>query len=129
VVVIAIRAWGRITRPGGQIMAIDGLWRPTDPRGRAQVRIGRLLREVLDRQHQRRHDGYPPSVQGRLPMMGLRTLDAPRNAFARAGLVQVRAEELSWLDAVERSAMPLYERLRNQYRRYLVEGHVPAVHT
>jgi hypothetical protein len=43
----------------------------------------------------------------------------------RAGLSDVLAEELAWIDNVERSVMPLDERLRHRYRRYLLEGTTP----
>jgi ubiquinone/menaquinone biosynthesis C-methylase UbiE len=119
----AVRQWRRVTRPGGQVLSIDGLWRSPRLVDRAAVRAGYALRRVLGRQ--RHHGGgYPHSTSGRLPLMGLRTIEPARNAFLRAGLRDVRVEELTRLDAVERAAMPLVERLANRYTRYLVEGTV-----
>lgn len=120
----AVREWVRVTRPGGAVMAIDGLWHSDRLVDRASVQLGRTLKTVFDRARPRRH-GYPQHIRGRLPLMNLRSPDPARNVFARSGLREVRSEELTWLDAVERAAMPMRERLANRYRRYLVEGQIP----
>lgn len=119
----AIRQWLRVVSSGGRVLAIDGLWHSDHLVDRAQVVAGRALRAIVEPQRDKRH-GYAPETRSLMPLMDLPSPRPTENAFARAGLRNVRSEELTWLDAVERSVMPLRERLLNHYKRYLAEGDV-----
>lgn len=124
-------------RTGGRVIAIDilGLLAPT---ARAKIRsacgqaiqnlsesadppttiLWRALRTLV----QSGDPHYPDELTGRLPLQAARNLDPVRNIWQRAGLEQVLAEELTWLDNLEQSEMPTASRLQHHERRYLIEG-------
>jgi hypothetical protein len=79
----AVKAWVELTRPGGRVISLDGLWS-----GQAHFRH------------------YPAEIDMCLPLRRVRSLDPARNLWRRAGLVDVMAEELCWLDQVEQSRCP-----------------------
>jgi SAM-dependent methyltransferase len=120
----AVRAWSQLLRPGGRVIAIDGLWFHLSVADRAVSEVGRLLTRLRPDREKRGHH-YPADADGHLPLKHLRSFEPARNVFVRAGLSDVLAEELAWIDNVERSVMPLDERLRHRYRRYLLEGTTP----
>lgn len=117
----ALTEWRRVVRSGGSIVAIDVLARG----GRLSVRLGTLIGRALKalrRETKRCDHAYPEGIYSRLPLMDLTDPEPVRAVFREAGLEVTRLEELDWLDAVERRAMPLSERLSNPYRRYLIVG-------
>jgi SAM-dependent methyltransferase len=100
----AVKAWVELTRPGGRVIGLDGLW---------------------SGQTGFRH--YPSEIDMCLPLRHVRSLDPARNLWRRAGLVDVMAEELCWIDQVEQSQMPDDQRaIYKDHAWYLVEGTVSA---
>lgn len=122
---VAVRAWSGLLRPQGQVIVIDGMWKPTAIVDRARAGAGRLLERFGPGG---RHDdhAYPAAVRRRLPLQYLTSLEPARNVFVRAGLTDVLAEQLTQIDDIERSVMPLAQRLRHHHRRYLLEGRRPS---
>lgn len=121
---LAVQEWIRVTRPGGRVIAIDGLWHDPAPLARLSVLAGNALARVQGGPVYHRDDSYWNSPDD-LPLFHLRSFAPVHNLFVRAGLERVLIEELERIDRIERSVMPLYEKLRNRHRRYLVEGWVP----
>jgi SAM-dependent methyltransferase len=104
----AVRAWANLTKPGGRVIGIDALW------------TSDLVRESVNLE-------YPAEILTLLPLLHARDLDPVGNAWRRAGLENVMVEELSWLDQVVRSEVPMGMRpLVRRMRIYLVEGTRPA---
>ncbi|HEY2666433.1 MAG TPA: class I SAM-dependent methyltransferase [Actinomycetota bacterium] len=120
----AVRAWKDLVVPGGRVLAIDGLWQGVGVRDRLAMLTARLLERVMPRGD--RGDGGPGPAGERLPLQDLTSVEPAREVFLQAGLTGVTAELLASLDAVERSVMPLRERLELRHRRYLVQGAAPA---
>lgn len=118
----AISSWSRVTRPGGIVLAVDGYWQPF---GRMKRLLASANRAVKLHQIRLRQPREGPQLEPYRPLMGVRDTTAAQNAFARAGLVNVRAETLPWVDAVERRAMSPWERMIFESNHYLVEGTVP----
>lgn len=116
----AVTAWTALVPPGGRVLAIDGLWHPTRAADRALIAAGRVLERVQSGRSD--HHGYPAETRDRLPLQHLGDLEPVRNVFRRAGLVEVMAEELGWIDDVERRVAPMAVRLKQRWRRYLIEG-------
>jgi ubiquinone/menaquinone biosynthesis C-methylase UbiE len=117
----AVREWIRVSRPGGRVIAIDGIW------DRAGA-LGRYVLAFQQRRDRRRDQGATPPVKPTPLIQPLKNPNSTRpaeNTFARAGLTDVRAEELRWIDRIERQAMTRLERISYRWERYLVEGHVP----
>lgn len=97
----AVTAWVKLTKPGGRVLGLDGLWSA----------------EATDFRH------YPADIDMCLPLQRVRSLDPARNLWHRAGLGDIMAEELCWIDRVEQSHMPEDERQIFQHHTwYLVEG-------
>jgi ubiquinone/menaquinone biosynthesis C-methylase UbiE len=117
-----IGAWREMVRPGGSILAIDGLWFGNDPRTRILGGLGRALERFTGAPKEHGGNLYRTNQSETFPLMAVRSHEPAQNAFARAGLTNIRGEYLDGIDDVERSEMPLAERLTNQWRRYLVEG-------
>lgn len=120
----AVRAWADLLVPGGQVTIIDGLWRSDAVVDRVLAQVGGALSRLRPRSP--REHFYPTEARGRLPLQHLHDLAPARNVMARAGLVDVRAEKLTALDALERSVMPLEVRWQKSYQRYLLEGIKPG---
>jgi ubiquinone/menaquinone biosynthesis C-methylase UbiE len=117
-----IGAWREMVRPGGAILAIDGLWFGNDPRTRILGGLGHALDWFTGAPKEHGGNLYRTNQSETFPLKAVRSHEPARNAFARAGLTNVRGEYLDGIDDVERSEMPLAGRLTNQWRRYLVEG-------
>jgi|DewCreStandDraft_1066081.scaffolds.fasta_scaffold00312_9 ubiquinone/menaquinone biosynthesis C-methylase UbiE len=115
----AVREWARVTRPGGRVLAIDGIWQGESLIDHVIALLSHLVGQITRAQRDHR---YPEEARRRLPLWRVRSPQPACNVFARAGLHHIRSEELTWIDAVERRAMPLWERLQHRYRRYLVEA-------
>ena len=121
----SVREWARVTRPGGRIIAIDGVWQSDHPLDRVAMLLGTLLgnlHALVRRRRKRQEHRYPDEARGQLPLWHVHSADPACNVFARAGLSGILSEDLTWLDKIERHAMPLVERLKHRYRRYLVEA-------
>ena len=100
----AVKAWIQLTKPGGRVIGLDGLWS-----GETSFRH------------------YPAEIDMCLPFGLVRSLDPARNLWRRAGLVDVMAEELCWIDQVEQSQMPDDQRaIHKHHTWYLVEGTRPV---
>jgi SAM-dependent methyltransferase len=100
----AVKAWVELTKPGGRVIGLDGLWS-----GETAFRH------------------YPSDIDMCLPFRHVRSLDPARNLWRRAGLVDVMAEELSWIDQVEQSQMPEDQwATYKDHAWYLVEGTRPV---
>ncbi len=112
---VAVRAWADLLRPHGRVIVIDGLWKPVSVAGRLLAAAGHLLGQLRGGPHHDDHS-YPAAAYGQLPLRNLTSLEPARNVFLRAGLTGVLAEELTWIDNLERSLMSLDQRLRNHWR-------------
>lgn len=136
----AVRAWAALVKPGGRVVAIDGLGMlASTTRSRLLAACGQAiqslaessepatssLRRALRTVLQTGDPHYPAELAGRLPLQSARTLDPVRNIWLRAGLQEVMVEELSWLDDAERSQLPAATRMQHSWRRYLIEGRSP----
>lgn len=107
----SLKAWVNLTKPGGRVLAIDSLWSPE------------LVRDMKGQE-------YPPEVTRILPLIHARTIDPARNLWRRAGLENVMAEPLSWIDEALRAEPPLNTAMMSRdLSFYLVEGTRPAVRT
>jgi hypothetical protein len=68
-------------------------------------------------------DDYRSGIDMCLPFRHVRSLDPARNLWRRAGLADVTAEELRWIDQVGQSQMPDDQRaIYKDHTWYLVEG-------
>jgi SAM-dependent methyltransferase len=121
----AVRAWSRMLGSGGRVVVIDGLWFHRSRLDRALGEVGRLMGQIRTGREKKREHHFPASADGQLPLKYLRSFEPARNVLVRAGLTDVLAEELAWIDNVERRVMPLDQRLRHRYTRYLLEGRSP----
>jgi 2-polyprenyl-3-methyl-5-hydroxy-6-metoxy-1,4-benzoquinol methylase len=137
----AVRAWTALTTPGGRVIAIDIIGMlATTTRTKLTAACGQAIQSLSESAEpatkslwralrtliQPGNPHYPAELAGRLPLQGARNLDPVRNIWQRAGLEHVMAEELSWLDDIERSQMPAAVRMQHRFRRYLIEGRRPA---
>jgi ubiquinone/menaquinone biosynthesis C-methylase UbiE len=117
-----LRRWRDVLPDCGRIVAIDGTWFPTQGIDRALARTGRALRRVSRRPRNHGSGVYDKRGPERFPLAVMRSPEPLHNCFERAGLQHVRSEYLDGIDAVERSVIPLADRLANRWRRFLVEG-------
>jgi ubiquinone/menaquinone biosynthesis C-methylase UbiE len=121
----AVREWVRVTRAGGRVIAIDGLWRGDGFTQRGAALLDWAVTAVRERRLPHRRF-YSQEMPAQFPLRRVESSDPARNVFIRAGLRNIRTEELTWIDAVERQTMPARRRFTLPYRacRYLVEGDV-----
>lgn len=103
----AVKAWADLTKPGGRVLSIDSLWSPE------------LIRETEG-------SDYPREIRRLLPLLYARDLEPARNLWRRAGLHNVMAEELTWLDELVRAEVSMQRRpMHRSLTLYLVEGTRP----
>lgn len=103
----AVAAWAGLVRPGGRVLAVDALWSEE------------LVRATAGEE-------YPEEVLRILPFLHARDLEPVRNAWHRAGLGDLMAEELTWIDSLVRSEVDVHMRpMLRRWRYYLVEGTRP----
>lgn len=91
----AFAAWRRLLRPGGRVLAIDGLWWAD---GRATVRGAttepwQIAWETY----------YSDAVQQELPLMHAQSLEPILAAVRAAGFVDVRVSRLEEIERIERN--------------------------
>lgn len=138
----AVRAWAALAAPGGRVAAIDVVGMvPATARARISVGCGLAIHSLSESSEPTATSlwralrsvvlpgdpHYPAELTGRMPLQAARDLSPVTNIWQRAGLEEIMAEELIWLDDVERSQMPLAKRLlRHATRRYLIEGRRPG---
>jgi len=102
----AVAAWAARTGRGGRIVAIDSLW-SDELRGDGGG------------------NGYGCTPAPLLPQLHASDLEPARNAWRRAGLVDVLAERLGWIDEALRADGPLWTSVMcRDLSFYLVEGTV-----
>lgn len=100
----AVAAWAGLTKPGGRVLSLDSLW------------SSELIRETEG-------SDYPLDVRRLLPLLYARDLEPVRNVWRRAGLTDVMAEELTWLDEVIRAEVSMERRaMHRSLTLFLVEG-------
>ena len=123
----ALHEWRRVTRPGGQVIAIDSLAPQPDlvrrlgglaARGRTLVRRKAGAESGAPAWH------YDADLMSQLPLNSPASPEPVRQVWVAAGLNDVGAVRLSRLDATLRRAMPITLRLTRDYHRYLVRGRV-----
>lgn len=118
----ALREWVRVTRPGGTIVVLDGLW--NDPSWNARLRgwVAAPLRGLF----------APPShanasyaaLGDRLPLSGGATPQQAEALLRAAGLIDVTVRDLDGLRRAERAARPWYDRFAAPRVTWLARGKV-----
>jgi ubiquinone/menaquinone biosynthesis C-methylase UbiE len=95
----AFANWRRALRPGGRVVAINGLWKDTNiARARREGAMACPFgAEALER-HQRY---YTPEVEARLPLMRAESESDFVIAFQEAGFVDVGVRRMLEIEAVE----------------------------
>lgn len=97
----ALANWRRLLRPGGQVVAIDGLWwaqAPADEAAKDETTATGW--QATFREY------YRPEVCAALPLMAIQSLDPVVGAFHQAGFADVRVSRLDAVEQMERAANP-----------------------
>jgi SAM-dependent methyltransferase len=106
----AFAAWKRLLRPGGRVVAIDGLWKlpAADADGGALETATAPRQDTAQGQDWRalwsRH--YSAEVQAHLPLFNAVTLDPAVAAARAAGFVDVTVATLAEVERAEREIDP-----------------------
>ena len=89
----ALRAWRRVTAPGGRLVLFEGVWGSRAPADRAKHAVAGLLRSALglDDHH---HASYPDEVLEALPLARMPSPTPLVRAVADAGYTGVRIQRL-----------------------------------
>ena len=111
----AFANWRRLLRPGGRVVAIDGLWKLT----RYERQVAAAARAEPWRDIWAKH--YTPEVQANLPLFDADTHDPAMRAAEAAGFVDVAVSSLEEVERVERETSP--ERGTRQPRYVLIARH------
>lgn len=111
----ALDNWRALLRPGGTLVAIDGLWWA----GRDPDESGSRDAEVWERWRR----AYGADVRAGLPLMLAQTLDPIVRAVEAAGFADVRVSRLDEVERIERAASPERE---NGTPRYVVSARRPS---
>lgn len=106
----AFANWHRLLRPGGRVVAIDGLWW-LEREGRDEQPSPRAGGEENER-------GYTARLEAALPLRCTRSLDEILEIARAAGLAGVRAVHLEELGRVEAEVLPPSEGM--QQPRYAI---------
>jgi SAM-dependent methyltransferase len=89
----ALRAWRRVTAPGGRLVLFEGVWGSRAPANRTRHAVAGLLRSALglDDHH---HASYPDEVIEALPFARMPSPAPLVQAVADAGYTGVRIQRL-----------------------------------
>ncbi len=125
----ALKEWKRVTKAGGRVIVIDGLWGLEVPLPqKLQKQAGQLLMGLQKRlslsgpksDDKHRTHRYTPQVMQQLPGMKLQNYQQVLALFSEAGLTNATIDYLPEVDAVERRAMPFANRLASSAQRHYV---------
>lgn len=105
----ALREWARVTRTGGVIAVMDGLWRDRSVAARLRGAVARPVRRLFAPPG-RAHSGYD-TLGPRLPLFGGATPAQVAALMREAGLADVAVRDLAGLRRAENAARPWYNRL------------------
>ena len=117
----ALKEWIRVTKHGGQIVAIEGKWRDASAIGRLREltrRLGILL-------HRRLSPGrfiYGKEVKRSLPFHDGLTIDMAIDLFRQVGLGNIWAYPLQEVKDIQRKNQPLLCKATSSYTMFLVSG-------
>lgn len=113
----ALSNWYALLRPGGHLVAIDGLWwQGRDPNETSQMDAETQARWSLAYGTEARHSD-------RLPLMLAQTMDPIISAVEAAGFTDVKLSGLEHIEEMERRIRPERERSSS---RYVVTARRPA---
>ena len=96
----AFRKWHRLLRPGGRVVAIDGLWKLSRRERQNQAAARAEPWRALWAKH------YSAAVQSTLPLFDAETHDPAIAAATAAGFDQVRVSALEDVERAERAINP-----------------------
>ena len=120
----ALNEWVRVTRPGGQIMAIEGKWRASSLIGHLQ-RLSRQLTIVV---HARANPGrydYGRDVKRMLPFSDGITPEQAIDLFQQLGLGNVSVQVLDEIRDIRRRSLPLLPKIAYSSPTFLIRGECP----
>jgi ubiquinone/menaquinone biosynthesis C-methylase UbiE len=125
----ALKEWKRVTKAGGRVIVIDGLWGLEAPLPqKLQKQAGKLLLEIQKRlkrgglksQEEEHAHRYTLQLMQQLPAMKLQNYEQLLAWFSEAGLISPGVSHLPKVDAAERRAMPFANRLASSTERHYV---------
>ena len=116
----ALREWMRVTRPGGTVAAIDGLWHDRSPGARLRGAAAAPLRRLfVDSTHA--HGDYD-ALLPHLPLAGGIGPEQAAALWRAAGLREVGVRDLAAQRRAERASRPWYDRIDTARVTWLVRG-------
>jgi SAM-dependent methyltransferase len=118
----ALDRWVAAVRPGGVIAAIDGIWNRTRP---ADV-VVRSVERAIARARRRPQEYWDVLGSKALPLWHITSAAPVVELWSSAGLDEVVAHDLSWVDRLERRNFDLWTRVTSRWTRYAVSGRVAA---
>jgi ubiquinone/menaquinone biosynthesis C-methylase UbiE len=113
----ALAAWYRLLRPGGRLLAIDGLWWLERAEPAPNV--------PLTPTQQKHKEHYTPEVEAALPLRQATSIATILAMVRDAGFTDVHVTHLDAVAAVEREVLPDTGRMTQP--RYVLHGVRPAV--
>lgn len=120
----ALENWFRITKPGGVVLVIDGVWDDGSSITKARRKVSDMLAHRLEA-HPHGKRSYSEEVRAALPHKGGVSPDVVRTYFAETGLEEVACLDLKQITENQCRQLPWYRKIMKMSSYYLMAGSKP----
>jgi ubiquinone/menaquinone biosynthesis C-methylase UbiE len=117
----AIAEWIRVTKQGGKIAVIDGVW--DKGIGRYLSRVGWILHVMItEKRNPIKNNHYPKEVRDKLPYV--KGIDGEEIAsfLSNFGLKEISVTDLGYIREIQKKYLPWYLKFSYSFPTFLVSG-------
>lgn len=124
----AISSWKNLLSPGGQIIVIDGVWKPRNFSSKCMFKLSSVLMRLKGRVENNSWENEYMKNPGELPFMGGAEPNKVLDLYKKSGLERTSVDDMADVLRCEKKQAPLEYSVRYALgkTRYLISGFVPS---
>lgn len=121
----AISEWIRVTKQGGKIAVIDGVWDKGGGIGRYIRRVGWILHVVIkEKKNPVKSYHYPKEVRNKLPYVKGTDGEEIASFLSNFGLEEISVKDLGYIREIQKKYLPWYLKFSYSFPTFFVSGTV-----